>query len=204
MKIQEQKRIIQQNNVNIECYYYNYFKSPGLKEYPHLSWVNEDYNLIKQVNIVHDVAIRLATNLFEVGQKFNLFKNLDYFIMMPKKPTSVSSLELVIIELVKIIKKKLNYEILFINDIFQVDNYPKFWENRLKVSQRKIEISNKIHLLPKYINFFNKKKIVIIDDVVASGTSITEAILTIVNNNNDFKIKALCYGSVYKWEEIYK
>lgn len=204
MKIQGQKRLIQQSNLNIECYYYNYFKSPGLKQYPDFLWVNEDYNLIKQVNIEQDIVIRLATNLFEVGQKFNLFENLDYFIMMPKKPTSVSSLELVIIELVKIIKKKLNYKILFINNIFQVDNYRKFWENKLKVSERQMEITNKIHLLPKYINFFNKKNIIIIDDIVASGISIAQTILEIINNNNDFKIKALCYGSVYNWEEIYK
>ncbi len=204
MKTEQQKRLINKNNINIECYYYNYFKSPGLKDYPQLSWVNEDYNLIKQATISHDVAARLATNLFKVGEKFNLFKNLDYFIMMPKKPTSVSSLELVIIELITIIKKKLNYQIVFINDLFQVDNYRKFWENKLKISERQIEIANKIHLLPKYINFFNKKNIVIIDDVVASGTSIIEAGLEIINNNNDFNIKALCYGSVYKWEEIYK
>lgn len=126
MKTHERKRLIKQNNINIECYYYNYFKSPGLKDYPQLSWVNEDYNLIKQATISRDVVERLATNLFEVGQRFNLFKNLDYFIMMPKKPTSVSSLELVIIQLINIIKKKLNYEIIFINDLFQVDNYRKF------------------------------------------------------------------------------
>lgn len=204
MKTQEQKRLIKQNNINIECYYYNYFKSPGLTEYPQLLWVNDDYNLIKQVTITHDIVETLANNLFKVGQRFNLFKKLDYFIMMPKKPTSVSSLELVIIELINIIKKKLNYEIVFINDLFQVDNYRKFWENKLKINERQMEIANKIHLLPKYINFFNKKNIVIIDDVVASGTSILQAALEIINNNNDFNIKALCYGSVYKWEEIYK
>lgn len=203
MKTHQQKRLIKKNNVKIECYYYNYFKSPGLKKYPELSWVNEDYNLIKQPTISNDVVVRIATNLFEVGQSFNLFKNLDYFIMMPKKPTSVSSLELVIIELINIIKKKLNFEIVFINNIFQVDNYRKFWENKLKIKERQVEITNKIHLLPKYINFFNKKNIVIIDDVVASGTSISEVVLEIINNNNDFTIKALCYGSVYQWKKIY-
>lgn len=204
MKIQEQKRLICQNNVNIECYYYSYFKSPGLKKYPPLLWVNEDYNQIKQVNISQDIVIKLATNLFEVGQKFDLFENLDYFIMMPKKSTSVSSLELVISELVKIIKKKLDYEIIFVDNIFQVDDYRKFWENKLKISERQIEIIDKIHLLPKYINFFNEKNIVIIDDIVASGTSIVQAVLEIIKNNSNFKIKALCYGSVFHWEKIYK
>lgn len=203
MKIQSQKRLITQNNISIECYFYHYFKSPGLKKYPKLMWINEDYNLIKQMTIKQDVVVRLATNLFAVGQKFNLFENLDYFIMMPKKPTSVSSLELVVMELVNIIKIKLNYEVVFINDLFQVTNYRKFWENKLKISERQLEIANKIHLLPKYHNFFDNKNIVIIDDVVASGTSIAQAILAIFNNNNNFKIKALCYGSVYKWEVLY-
>ncbi|WP_308150198.1 phosphoribosyltransferase [Spiroplasma sp. AdecLV25b] len=203
-KVEQQKRLIQQNNINIECYYYNYFKSPGLNSYPQLSWVNDDYNLIKQPTISEEECLRLATNLFIVGQKYNLFNGVDYFIMMPKKPTSVSSLEVIINQLVKMISDKLNIKIEFLDNIFYIENYRKFWQNKLKVSERQAEIANKIHLLVKYENYFTNKWIIIIDDVVSSGTSIAQVITTLWDNNHNFNVKALCYGSVYNWQEIYE
>ena len=202
-KQEQQKRLIQQNNINIECYYYDYFKSPGLNNYPQLSWVNDDYNLIKQPTISQNDCLRLATNLFTVGEKYSLFNDIDYFIMMPKKLTSVSNLELIINQLVKIIDHKLNIKIKFLDNIFSVENYRKFWQNKLKVSERQTEIANKIHLLIKYENYFTNKKIIIIDDVVASGTSIAQVIMALNNSNQNLNVKALCYGSVYKWEKIY-
>lgn len=202
-KQEQQKRLIQQNNINIECYYYDYFKSPGLNNYPELSWVNDDYNLIKQPTISDEDCLRLATNLFIVGQKYNLFNDIDYFIMMPKKPTSVSSLNFIIKQLVKIINDKLNIKIKFLDNIFFVEDYRKFWQNKLKVSERQTEITNKIHLLVKYDNYFTNKKIIIIDDVVSSGTSILQVITTLNSSNHNFNVKALCYGSVYNWQEIY-
>lgn len=204
MKSQKQKRLIQQDDINIECYYYDYFKSPGLNSYPQLSWVNDDYYLIKQPIISEAETLRLATNLFMVGQKFNLFNGVDYFIMMPQKPTSVSSLEIIIKQLVKIIKCKLNIKIEFLDNIFHVKNYRKFWQNKLKVSERKTEIANKINLLAKYENHFTSKKIIIIDDVVSSGISIAQIITILSDSNYNFNVKALCYGSVYNWQEIYE
>jgi len=203
MEVQNQKRLITIKNNSIKCYYYNYFKAPGLSKYPNKTWVNADYDLIKQTTISTEDTIRIANNLYNVGQKYNLFSDLHYVIMMPKKSNSVSSFESIINELVNIIKNKLNYEIQFINDIFQVDNYRKFWEYRLKVNERKTEITNKIHLLDKYINFFDNKNIMIVDDIVSTGTSIAQIASIILNNNNDVNINALCYGTVYKWEEIY-
>lgn len=196
-------RVIKQNGLEIPCYFYGYFKSPGLTSYPNLSWVNEDYDLIKSNNLDDENCLRIANNLFLLGQKFHLFQNLDYFVMMPLKSTSVSSLEKVILKLITIIESNLAVKIKLVNDLFLVADYRKFWENHLNLAQRQQEIANKITLKENYQHFFDNKKIIIIDDVVSTGTSIAKIVATLKEQNNDFDINALAYGSVYQWEEIY-
>lgn len=196
-------RAIRQLTVDIPCYFYGYFKSPGLKEYPNCDWVNEDYHIIRSGNIDQANCQRIAQNLFNIGLEFNIFNTLDYIVMVPLKSTSVSSLEIVIKELIRLIAVNLNKEIKFINDIFHVSDYRKFWENRLKISERKEEIANKITFNPKYYHFFNNKDLLIIDDIVSTGISIADIALLLKTNNVKLHLAALCYGSVYHWEQIY-
>lgn len=196
-------RIIEQDSLAISCYFYGFFKAPGLKNYPDLAWVNDDYNLIKSKNLSFQDCSRIANNLFLIGQNFNLFNKVDYFIMMPFKTTSISSLDKIIFELTKIIKNKLSIEIKFINDLVLIEDYRKFWENHLKLDERKQAIANKISLQQKYYHFFDNKDIIIIDDVVSTGTSIIEVIKTLKKFNNNVNVTALTYGSVYQWEKIY-
>lgn len=196
-------RVINQEDNTIPCYFYGVFKSPGLTSYPNLVWINDDYNLIKTKNLSDQECFRLANNLFLVGEKFNLFNNINYFVMMPFKTTSISSLDKIILELIKIIDNKLSIKIKLINDSFLVEDYRKFWENRLKLTERKNEIAHKINLQEKYYHFFNNKNIIIIDDVVSTGTSIIEVVSILKEFNNNLNVTALTYGSVYQWEKIY-
>lgn len=196
-------RVIKQISFAIPCYFYGYFKSPGLKNYPDLNWVNNDYNLIKTKNLDDEICLKIATNLFSLGTKFNLFQNIDYIIMMPLKSTSISSLEKVILQLVKIIEAELGIKITLITDLFLVSDYRKFWENRLSLNERKKEIQAKIKLRENYYHFFDNKKIMIIDDVVSTGTSIAEVVDDLKEFNSTIDIIALAYGSVYQWEKIY-
>lgn len=196
-------RIIKRSSVVVPCYFYGYFKSPGLKTYPNLFWVNDDYNLIKSDKIFDEDCLRIAYNLFNVGQQFDLFKNLDYFIMMPLKPTSISNLEKIILKLILIIEKELSLNIKLISDLFLIENYRKFWENRLNLSQRRKEIAKKIDLKKDYYHFFDNKNIIIIDDVVSTGTSILSVSELLQKFNKKTSITALTYGSVYLWEKIY-
>lgn len=196
-------RVLQQDNIAVPCYFYGLFKSPGLESYPNREWVNSDYELIKSKNLDAENCARIANNLWKVGEKFNLFANLDYFVMMPLKSTSVSSLASVIAQLIKLINEKSDKEVKLINDLFQVTDYRKFWENRLKLAERKQEIANKITLQTKYQHFFDGKNVVIVDDVVSTGTSIVQVTEVIKEFNDDLDVTALTYGSVYEWEKIY-
>lgn len=196
-------RVLQQGSIAVPCYFYGLFKSAGLESYPDLDWVNPDYQLIKSKSLDAENCVRIANNLWQVGEKFNLFANLDYFIMMPLKSTSISSLANVIEQLIKLIKEKSGKEVQLINDLFQVADYRKFWENRLKLNERKQEITDKITLQEKYQHFFDGKNVVIIDDVVSTGTSIVKVTEVIKEFNDDLDVTALTYGSVYEWEKIY-
>lgn len=196
-------RVIKQDSEAIPCYFYGYFQSPGLDQYPELAWVNDDYNLIKSENLDNENCLRIANNLFLLGQKFNLFQNLDYFLMMPLKSTSISSLAKVIDRLIMIIEEKLAIKVKLISDLFIVSDYRKFWENRLKLEERKKEISDKIALQAKYHDFFANKNIIIIDDVVSTGTSIAKIVMLLKEANPNLNVTALTYGSVYQWEKIY-
>ncbi|MGL5268378.1 MAG: phosphoribosyltransferase [Spiroplasma sp.] len=196
-------RMVKQLQIEVPCYFYGYFKSPGLKSYPEFKWVNNDFNLIKTKNLDEENCYRIASNLFFLGQKFNLFQKVDYFVMMPLKTTSVSSLEKVILKLISLIEDELAIKIKLIDDLFLIEDYRKFWENRLKFDERKKEIANKITLKQNYYHFFNEKKIFIIDDVISTGTSIAEVALILKKFNDKLNITALTYGSVYQWENIY-
>ncbi|MBE4704336.1 hypothetical protein [Spiroplasma platyhelix] len=196
-------RMIEQDLLEIPCYFYGYFKSPGLATYPELLWVNDDYNLIKTKDLDDENCLRIANNLFLLGQKFDLFQQFDYFIMMPLKSTSISSLEKIILKLIGIIESNLAIKIKLINDLFLVENYRKFWENRLNLNERKNEISNKIILKPNYQHFFDSKNIIIIDDVVSTGTSIAKIAATLKDSNTNLNVTSIAYGSVYQWEKIY-
>lgn len=197
-------RIIKQSSVTIPCYFFGFFKSPGLEKYPNLPWVNDDYQLIKTKNLNDADCLKIANNLFLVGQKFNLFNDIDYFIMMPLKTTSVSSLEKIVLQLIKLIAEKLELKIHLINDAFLVKDYLKFWENHLNLKQRKTEINNKIQFKKSYQHFFNHKKIIMIDDVVSTGISLAEIAINLQKFNQNLTITALAYGSVYQWEKIYR
>lgn len=196
-------RIIKQSSVKIPCYFFGFFKSPGLEKYPNLPWVNDDYQLIKTKNLKDDDCIKIANNLFLVGQKFNLFNDINYFITMPLKSTSVSSLEKIVLQLAKLIDEKLGLKIELINDAFIVKDYLKFWENHLNLKQRKTEINNKIYFKQNYKHFFDNKKIIMIDDVVSTGISLAEIAINLQEFNQNLKITALAYGSVYQWKKIY-
>jgi len=119
-------RIIKQSSVEVPCYFYGYFKSPGLKKYPKLNWVNDDYNLIKTKNLNDESCLRIANNLFFLGNKFNLFQKFNYFIMMPLKTTSISSLEKIILKLINLIENRLAIKIELITNLFVVKDYHKF------------------------------------------------------------------------------
>ncbi|MDQ7983157.1 MAG: hypothetical protein REH79_02975 [Spiroplasma sp.] len=196
-------RLIKQSSVEIPCYFFGFFKSPGLAKYPNLPWINDDYQLIKTKNIKAIDCNKIANNLFLVGKKFNLFNNVNYFITMPLKNSSVSSLEKVVSQLIKLVDQHLGLKIKLINDAFIVEDYLKFWENRLTLKQRQVEISNKIVFKDKYYNFFDDQKIIIIDDVVSTGTSIAEIALSLKKFNQSMAFTALVYGSVYQWQKIY-
>lgn len=196
-------RVLQQDNIAVPCYFYGLFKSPGLENYPDLDWVNGDYELIKSKSLDAENCARIANNLWQVGEKFNLFAKLDYVIMMPLKSTSVSSLASIVEQLIKLVREKSSKEIKLIADLFQVADYRKFWENRLKLDERKQEIANKIILQTKYHRFFDGKNVLIIDDVVSTGTSIVQVTEVIKEFNDDLDVSALTYGSVYEWEKIY-
>lgn len=196
-------RSVKQLSINIPCYFYGYFKSPGLETYPNLNWVNEDYSLIKTKNLNKKTSKRLAKNLYNVGKKYNLFQNLDYIIMMPVKAKSISSLKIVINELWQLISININNKVKFIDDIFLISDYQKFWENKLNIDERKKAILNKISLKPEYNQFFNNKKLLIIDDVISTGVSIADIALILNSHNSNLQLSALCYGSVYNWEKIY-
>lgn len=197
-------RIIKQSALEIPCYFFGFFKSPGLEKYPNLPWVNDDYQLIKTKNLVDSDCFKIANNLFLLGEKFSLFNNVDYFIMMPLKTTSVSSLEKIILQLIKLIIEKLGLKIKLISDAFLVKDYLKFWENHLNLKQRKTAINNKISFKESYQHFFDNKKIIIIDDVVSTGTSLAEIAVNLQKFNQNLTITALAYGSVYQWEKIYR
>lgn len=205
MKINEATnfRMIDQLDMKFPCYFYGLFKSPGLRDYPDLKWVNDDYNLIKSSDLDEENCIRIASNLFALGQTFNLFQQVDYFVMMPLKSTSVSSLEKIILKLISLIAENLAIKIELISDLFLIEDYRKFWENRLKLAERKQEIEGKILLKPCYHHFFNQKNVIIIDDVVSTGISIAEVALILKQFNSNLNITALAYGSVYQWEKIY-
>ena len=121
------QRFIDQAGILIPCYYYNYFKSPGLKTYPEETRVNSDYNLIKVQVVANSDIFRIASNFYYVGSKFQLFLQVDYIIMMPLKPNSFSNMGQIITNLVTIIHKN-NQEskIEFINDLFLVKPYRQF------------------------------------------------------------------------------
>lgn len=197
-------RYIKQLGISSECYFYGYFKSPGLRHYRNNDWVNDDYLKIKNKFILKKDILRIANNYFSIGQNYNLFSKIDYVIMMPLKSSSVSNLENIIDQLLVDIKKnKINDKVKFLKDVFSVQDYKKFWENKMKLEERKKEINDKITLNKKYINFFNNKNILIIDDVVSTGVSIAEVSLILGKNNFNIKTSALCYGTVYKWKKIY-
>lgn len=196
-------RMIEQEKLAIPCYFYGYFKSPGLESYPELPWINDDYNLIKTKDLDEQHCAEIANNLFLLGKKFDLFQNLDYFVMMPLKSTSISSLEKVILKLIALIESNLAVKIKLVSDLFIVQDYRKFWENRLNLADRKKEIDHKISLKPNYQHLFDDKNIIIIDDVVSTGTSIAQVILQLQSANKNVSFKALTYGSVYQWEKIY-
>lgn len=197
-------RIIKQSSIEVPCYFYGYFKSPGLESYPNFNWVNDDYQLIKSKDLDDENCFKIAKNFFVLGKEFGLFQNIDYFVVMPLKSNSVSSLEKIVLKLISLIETNLAIKVKLVSDLFQVQDYPKFWENRLKVSERKKEIKEKISLKKYYYHLFDNKSIIIIDDVVSTGISISEIALLLTKNNNDIiSLSSMTYGSVYQWQKIY-
>ena len=97
----------------------------------------------------------------------------------------------------------MSLKIQLISDDFVVQDYLKFWENRLNLKQRKTEINNKIQFKKSYQSFFNNKKVIMIDDVVSTGISLAEIAINLWKFNQNLTITALAYGSVYQWEKIY-
>jgi predicted amidophosphoribosyltransferase len=202
------KRKIKQFNLSFDCYYYNYFNSEKNKLKSKKD-INQDYFLIKEKE--NKGLVDKISNIFWKIIKKKIINNLDYIIFVPLKKTTFSLIPSISKKLTNIINQsdqylKLDKKVILIDNLFRIIDYRKFYKFFFSENERKLEIKDKIFINDNEYKKFNwcKKEVLIIDDIVSTGTTIAKITSLLKEKEETLNFKALCYGSVYQWKKIYK